>query len=143
MSLPDAAGVILAVGAGQLAATALTVLAYALMILGGLYLAGLAFWGAVLFIAWRASRRNPIEVVVFGGRPPECPCCTGRPYETDDCTCREPCGEAWCQAEDPDGELNVPGWVNQPGPVVTCHDQARADALQREIDDMIERYGNG
>lgn len=42
----------------------------------------------------------------------------------------------------PDDELDVPDWV-RPSPVVTCHDRAAADAVQREIDDLIERYGNG
>ena len=40
------------------------------------------------------AMRNPPAV--------PCPSCTGRPMEFDDCTCREPCGEAWCQAEDPE-----------------------------------------
>ena len=41
-------------------------------------------------------------VLLFMGRGRwrrrSCPCCAGRPYEIDDCTCREDCGAYWCQA---------------------------------------------
>jgi hypothetical protein len=45
----------------------------------------------------RLPRKVPLAVV----RVP-CPCCTGRPMESDDCNCGEDCGAAWCQAADPE-----------------------------------------
>ena len=38
-----------------------------------------------------------------------CPCCTTRPMESDDCTCRDDCGVTWCQAADPDGPMFIEG----------------------------------
>lgn len=48
---------------------------------------------AVFLAAW-------VRALGDRNRDKACPCCTGRPMEFDDCTCREDCGEAWCQAAD-------------------------------------------
>lgn len=73
-------------------------------------------WGIVHPGRW-LRRRNRITHIVF--LPPalpaalSCPCCTATPFTVNDCTCREPCGELWCQANDPDTETgtDLADWV--------------------------------
>ena len=90
-------GRLLAAGAEQVAVTGLQALAW---VAGPL----LAAWLLWLPLRWRLRRRR--DRAPLRPLPPAAPCpsCTGRPMEFPDCTCSEPCGELWCQAEDP-GEV--------------------------------------
>lgn len=76
--------------------------------------------GASLYLR-RRTRIGPFpkERRALSAAPP-CPSCTGRPMESPDCTCPEPCGEAWCQAADPDDHEDTqpmdPGEVTDGAP---------------------------
>lgn len=80
-------------------------------LIGACLLCALIFGGLVIWDMLR--RRKTVTHLAPRALPavPPCPCCTSAPYRVNDCTCREPCGEPWCQAAD--GDLDVPDFLKE------------------------------
>lgn len=76
-----------------------------------------------------------------------CPSCTGRPMEFPDCTCREDCGESWCQAADPEEPMfyefgHVVGRDGREAILARAREEDRAEAdapLRRRRPDLVVR----
>jgi hypothetical protein len=91
---------------------------------GWLFLAAVACLVILFSLCVAADKRDerhaatqPSRVIEVGDDTMAmlCPCCTGRPMESDDCTCREDCGVTWCQAADPELEQMLSDWHEQRG----------------------------
>jgi hypothetical protein len=106
---------------------------------------------AALFFAWAIwdDKRERTDVIVFGAMPVACPCCAGRPYESDDCTCRAECGAAWCQMNDPGAPLPVrkpPAFAEkrQAQPRHGCDDDTFViDGLTTGLNELLRGEGRG